>query len=418
MRILILGAGITGITAAYTLASRGHEVEVVEQEPSAAMQTTFSNGGQLSYSHAQPWANPAVFKKVFGWMLRDDAPLVLRPKADLAMIRWMMHFLLQCQPARADENCERMLRIALYSRKKMHEIVAQTNIEFDYRQQGILHIFSDQKSLDGAIKHAKFQEKLGCHEQILSRQECLAKEPSLQQAHKQIIGGIYSDSDESGDAHLFTQRLAQYCEQHLGVRFSYGVTVNKLHGSKQRITSIATSQGEMRADAYVLALGSYSTLLAKQIDIHLPIYPMKGYSITLPAWKDAPEVSITDDEKKVVFSRLGERVRAAGTAEFAGYNTAIRPVRIEQIFSSFRDLFPHVPTNGADEWACIRPQTPDGPPLVGRTPCANLYLHTGHGTLGWTHGAGTAYLLADIIDQRATEIRLAGYELSRYRKAG
>ncbi len=417
MKILILGAGITGVTAAYVLASRGHAVEVVEQEASAALQTSFSNGAQLSYSHAEPWANPGVFKKLMEWTFRSDAPLVVRPRADKEMMIWMSQFLANCTTSRMQENCERMWRIARYSKDKLAQIRKDTNVQFDFAQKGILHIFSDKAAFDGAIRQAEFQEKsLGCKEYVFSKQECLEKEPALNGASKTIIGGLYSDIDESGDIHMFTQNLANYCAEHLDVTFHYNTIITSLNGDKSRITSINTSSGMLSADAYVMCLGAYSPILTRTLGVRLPIYPMKGYSLTLPAWEGAPQVSITDDEKKVVFSRIGDRIRSAGTAEFAGYDTSVNDKRIKQMTSSLHDLFPGVPLNNMEKWACIRPQTPDGPPIIGRTDCTNLYMNTGHGTLGWTQGAGSAYLLADLMEERTPEIRTAGLELSRYRK--
>ncbi len=417
MEVIVMGAGITGVTAAYVLASRGHKVTVLEQEAAPALQTSFSNGGQLSYSHAEPWANPAVFGKLLGWMFRNDAPLVLRPRAELRMLKWSMMFLMNCTEAKARENCERMWRIASYSRDKMAQIRAETGVEFNFLQKGILHVFSDRKSYEGAKKQADFQETLGCKEHVFSKAQVLEKEPALANAKKDIIGGLYSDTDESGDIHLFTTNLAKYCSDNLGVEFFYGAQITSIEKTGSKITNVKTSQGDFSGDLFVLSLGAYSALLAEPLGLKLPIYPMKGYSITVPLWEDAPHVSITDDEKKVVFSRLGDKIRGAGTAEFAGYNTEVREVRIKQIIGSLESLFPRATLDDRmTKWACIRPQTPDGPPIIGRTEIDNLYLNTGHGTLGWTQGAGTAHLLADIMEGRETEIKIAGLELSRYRK--
>lgn len=420
MKVTILGAGITGVTAAYVLASRGHEVEVIEREDGAALQTSYSNGSQLSYSHAEPWANPGALIQAIKWLFVEDAPLVLKPRADARMIKWGLQFIANCTNERARINCERMMRIGLYSKEKLTQIRKETNVDFDFGQQGILHVFTKEKSYDAAIKQAEFQESLGCKEHVITKKDCFDKEPALRHATKDIIGGIYSDIDETGDVHKFTVNLAKYCEDNLGVQFSYGTQILRVNAEHNKITSVTTSRGDVKADAYVMCLGPYTPLLLDPIGVKLPIYPMKGYSVTLPAWDDAPTMSVTDDEKKVVFSRIGDRIRAAGTAEFAGYNTEIREPRIEQILSSVRDLYPAADTadtmDNIERWACIRPQTPDGPPIVGRTTCSNLYLNTGHGTLGWTQGAGTAYLLADVMEGRETEIKLAGFEMARYRQ--
>ncbi len=420
MKVTILGAGITGVTAAYVLASRGHEVEVIEKQEGAALQTSYSNGSQLSYSHAEPWANPAALVQALKWLFVEDAPLVLKPRADWRMIKWGMQFIQNCTDARAKLNCERMMRIGLYSKEKMAQIRKETDVEFDFQQKGILHVFTKERSYQSAIKQAEFQETLGCKEHVFTTLQCLEKEPALKNADKNIIGGLYSDIDETGDVHKFTVNLAKYCEEKLGVQFSYDTQILRINTEHHKVTSVTTSRGDVKADAYVLCLGPYTPLLLDPIGVKVPIYPMKGYSVTLPAWDGAPAISVTDDEKKVVFSRIGDRIRAAGTAEFAGYNTDVREPRIEQILSSVRDLYPAADTpdvmDNIERWACIRPQTPDGPPLVGRTTCSNLFLNTGHGTLGWTQGAGTAYLLADVMEQRETEIKLAGFEMNRYRQ--
>ena len=420
MKITVLGAGITGITSAYALASRGHEVEVIERNDAPAKETSYSNGSQLSYSHAEPWANPKALVQAVKWLFKEDAPLVLRPRADWRMIKWGLQFITNCTDERARINCERMMRIGLYSKEKMTQIRTETNIEFDFGQKGILHVFSNEASFDGAIKQAEFQESLGCKELVYTPKQCLQQEPALAHANRNIIGGLYSPIDETGDIHMFCTHLAQYCAEHLNVTFSYNTDVTALNKDGYHLKSVSTSSGEVTADAYVICLGPYTPLLCDKIDVKVPIYPMKGYSITLPAWDGAPTMSVTDAEKKVVYSRIGERIRAAGTAEFAGYNTDVREPRIQQIMGSIRDLYPAVDDDNVvkhmERWACIRPQTPDGPPLVGKTPCHNLYLNTGHGTLGWTQGAGTAYLLADIIDNKTPEIKLAGLDLARYRE--
>jgi D-amino-acid dehydrogenase len=416
MKIAILGAGIAGVTSAYVLASRGHEVTIIEQEDGAALQTSYSNGAQLSYSHAEPWANPGALKKALGWMFRSDAPLVLRPRADLAMLRWLAMFLGNCTPARTRLNTERMLRIALYSRDKLAEIRTDTDIDFDFKQCGILHIFSSEKDFNAAIAQSEYQESLGCKEHVLTKAQCLDKEPALRQSRKPIVGGIFADMDEVGDIHLFTQRLAAYCEGSLNVSIEYNTRILHLEQEGSKLSRVHTSNGDIEADAFVMCLGSHSPKLLNPLGIRLPIYPMKGYSMTLPAWDGAPELSVTDDEKKVVFSRIGDRVRAAGTAEFAGYDESVRDERIEQMLGSMRELFPDAPTGDREEWACLRPQTPDGPPMVGRTPLTNLFLNTGHGTLGWTQGAGSAYLLADVMEGKPPEISMHGLDMSRYRK--
>lgn len=414
MKICILGAGVLGAVSAYYLARAGHEVHVIERQPEAARETSFANGGQLSYSHAEPWANPHVFPLLFKWMWMDDAPLVLRPRADAAMMSWGLQFLYNCLPARAKRHSEVLWRLGSYSKAKMQELMDDTGIDFHYIDKGILHVFSTQKSFDHACAQSAYQEALGCHETILSVEECFRMEPSLQHAAKKIYGGIHAPIDASGDIHIFTKKLAALCTERYGARFDYNVQVMGLEKEGGRIARIKTSAGDVVADAYVMSLGSYSPLYLKQVGVRVPIYPMKGYSITFDANEHTPVMSITDAELKVVYSRLGNKVRVAGTAEFAGYNTAVRKARIAPIVRGVQALFPKADLRQMSEWACLRPSTPDGPPIIGKTAIENLYLNTGHGTLGWTQCAGSGKLLADVIDGKPPEISLSGLTADRY----
>lgn len=423
MKIIILGAGITGVTAAYALASRGHEVEVIESEKAPAMQCSHANGAQLSYSHAEPWANPSVLPKAIKWMFKADAPLVMRFRPDMHMLRWTAAFLGNCTTERAHENCKKMLRLGLYSREKMHQIIAETDIKFSHLQKGIMHVFTCEKDFNAAAKQSEFQAELGCVEQVLSTAEMLKMEPALAGSDKNLIGGIYADIDESGDARAFTTKLTQICKEKYGVKFHYGTHVGWLKpgdgNDSDQITTIETSKGHFEADAYVMSLGAHSRCQLKRIGINTPIYPMKGYSITIPTWDGAPHASITDDEKKIVISRIGNKLRAAGTAEFAGYNQRIREKRIEPLLRCVKSLFPSAPDDSisnAEKWSCLRPQTPDGPPIIGKTKYKNLYLNTGHGTLGWTHGAATAYAVADIIEGKQPEIEVSDLGVDRYKR--
>ncbi len=416
MKILVLGAGIAGVTAAYQLARRGHSVEVIEQSAAPAMACSFANGGQLSYTHAEPWANPGVLPKLPAWMLRPDSPLVFRPQADMDMIRWGIRFLGNCTAKKAREHTRILLRLGLYSREQLHRIAEDTGIQFHHRKQGILHIFSTEDKLQGAIKQMEFQNQLGGHEIVLTPQECLAREPALAQSTKKLAGGIFAEHDESGDIHAFTEALAKYCQEKLGVVFQYNTRIAWLNARDGKIVSLDTSSGTITGDIFVMCLGAYTTPYMKKFGIRLPVYPMKGYSITIPAWEGAPQISLTDSCKKIVYSRLGDKVRAAGTAEFAGYNARIRKTRVMPLLESIKELFPAANVTQAGKWACLRPQTPDGPPIVGKTPLPNLFMHTGHGTLGWTQSPGTSALIADIIDGAPTGIPLDGLELSRFLK--
>lgn len=414
MKICILGAGVTGVTSAYMLAKNGHSVTVIDRQDASAKECSFANGGQLSYSHAEPWANPHVFPKLWKWMRQEDAPLVLRFSLDPHMIRWGTLFLMNCLPARARRHAEAHLRLGLYSKRIMERMISETGIEFDYINKGILHVFSDQKEYDHARKQAEFQASLGCHETVLSKEACLAMEPSLAHSRDMIVGGMHAGIDASGDIHVFTQKLAALAAEKYGVKFHYGRTVRALHRSGDTISHIETDQGfESGFDAYVMALGAHSAVLLRSVGLYVPIYPMKGYSITFAANENTPTLSITDAARKIVYSRLGNRIRVAGTAEFAGYNEAIREQRIAPIVRGVEQLFPKADVHHRSEWACLRPSTPDGPPMIGMTPYSNLFMNTGHGTLGWTQAAGSAALLASAIDKTSPEIPMTGLNMQR-----
>ncbi len=415
MKVIILGSGIIGITTAYVLASRGHEVHILERKDCCAGDTSFANGGQLSYSHAEPWGNPSVLPKLPKWIFREDSPLVVRPRLDMAMMRWGLGFLRNCTTARARINCVNMLRLGLYSRDKMAVIRDETGIAFDFSDKGILHIFSTQSDFDHAVKQAEFQAKFGGEEKVLTREECLEMEPALSATARPIVGGIHAYQDESGDAFVFCQELLKYCQEHLSVSIHYDAEITDIRTQGENIAAIETSAGEFIGDAYVMALGSYSAVHLKKLGIRVPIYPMKGYSLTIPADDHCPNISITDGSVKVVYSRLGNRLRVAGTAEFAGYDHAVTQSRIEPILAACRTLFPAAAWDSPErtEWACLRPSTPDGPPILGRTPLKNFLLNTGHGTLGWTQGAGSAYIVADILENRMPAIMMSGLTLAR-----
>jgi len=415
MKICVLGAGVLGVASAYELAKRGHDVTIIERQSEAAKECSFANGGQLSYSHAMPWANPYVFLDLFRWMFQEDAPLVFRFRADPHMIRWGLLFMLNCLPARTRRHSEALLRLGVYSRLKMGELMEDTKLEFDYLNKGILHIFSTQPCLDHAKIQAEFQHKLGGDpETTLTPEQCLEIEPSLQYSTKQIFGGVLAPQDASGDINAFTQRMVDYISAKYGVKIQYNTHIKRLHKADGKISHIETSEGYLSGfDAYVLSTGAYSAQHLRQVGMYYPIYPMKGYSVTFPANEFTPTISVTDEALKVVYSRLGNRIRVAGTAEFAGYNHDIRKVRIDPIMRGVKALFPKADLSEVQEWACLRPSTPDGPPVIGKTPLTNLYLNTGHGTLGWTQAAGSARLLADVFEGAPTEIPMTGLTIER-----
>lgn len=407
MRVAVLGAGVVGTTTAWYLARAGHEVAVIERQGSAALETSFANGGQISVSHAEPWANPTAPAKILKWLGREDAPLLFRLRADWRQWQWGLRFLLQCRASCTRENTRRLLALGLYSRAQLGALRAETGIHYDELTRGILHFYTDQADFDLAVSQSALMRELGCQRELKTREECVAIEPALKYAADKVVGATYTASDESGDARKFTQALASRAEDS-GVRFRYNCLIKRLETEQGRVASVvvATESGAeeaITADAYVVCLASYSPLLLRPLRVPAPIYPVKGYSITLPLEPEdeAPTTSLTDEERKLVFSRLGDRLRVAGTAELNGYSTSINVVRCQALVKRCFELFPHAgQAERAEYWTGLRPATPNNLPLIGRTRYPNLYLNTGHGTLGWTLSCGSASALADLMSGR------------------
>ena len=414
MRVIVLGAGVVGTTAAWFLAKAGHQVTVIERQHAAGLETSFANGGQISVSHAEPWAHPGAPLKVFKWMFSEDAPLLFRPRADLRQWQWCLEFLRECTPARTRHNIKQMVNLGLYSRGQLRKLRAETGIEYDHLERGILHFYTSQQAFDAAQEPARIMREFGCELDMKTPDECVAIEPALAHARASIVGGSLTASDESGDAHLFTQRLAALCEK-AGVQFAYRHTITRVATAGGAVSGVSVIGPDGRAalitgDACVVALGSYSPHLLAPLGIRLTIYPAKGYSVTMPVADTARahQVSLTDDEFKLVYSRLGDRLRIAGTCELNGYDTALNEVRCRAIIRRTEELFPGAGDVGrAQYWAGLRPATPSNVPYIGKTKYANLYLDTGHGTLGWTHGCGSGRAIADIISGKKPEVDFA-----------
>lgn len=415
MRVLVLGAGVVGTAAAWYLTRAGHEVTVLERRDGAGLETSFANGGQVSPCHAEPWANPSVLPKVLKWLGREDAPLLFRwTRWDPALWEWGLRFLANCTPQRTETNTERTLRVALYSRTCLQDLRAETGIDYDQRTQGILHVYRDRREFGHACGAADLMGRWGLRRLVKSPAECVAIEPALADTAEQLAGGIFTPEDESGDAYKFTRELAALAAAQ-GAGFRYGVTVQALLRDGDRVSGAATDHGEFPADAVVLAAASFSPALARPLGLRLPIVPAKGYSITLPAGNGAPSVSITDDEHKIVFSRLGDRLRVAGTAEMTGFDTALTPARWQAVRRQAQRLFPHAGDyDRAEAWTGLRPVTPDSVPLLGATPIRNLYLDTGHGTLGWTMACGSGRVIADLVSGRKPDIDISGLGIERF----
>ncbi len=416
MKIIILGSGVIGTTAAYYLARDGHDVTVVDRQSGPALETSFANAGEVSPGYSAPWAGPGVPAKAVKWMLMHHSPLVIWPMLDMAMWRWGLSMLRNCTEARYKVNKARMVRLAEYSRDCLVALRAETGIAYDERTQGTLQLFRTQKQLDGTAKDIEILQQYGVPYQLLDTPGYLQYEPALALVKEKFVGALRLPGDETGDCFVFTQKLAQMA-QALGVKFQWGVNVQSLVREGNRITGVQTDKGLLQADRYVLALGSYSPLMLKPLGLHIPVYPVKGYSITLPIddAAHAPESTIMDETHKVAVTRLGDRIRVGGTAELAGYSVKLREARRDTLNHVVTDLFPRAGDVGkATFWAGLRPMTPDGTPVIGPTPLQDLWLSTGHGTLGWTMAAGSGQLLADWIGGKAPAIDTEGLSMARY----
>jgi D-amino-acid dehydrogenase len=416
MKVLVLGAGVIGIATAYFLNRAGHEVVVVDRQPGAGLETSFANGGQISASHAMPWSSPSAPFLMLKWLGRDDAPLLWRLRADPSQWLWGLRFLANCTPGRSTANMEKNLALALHSRALLRDIRKEADIRYDERTQGILQIFRNAIQFDAAAKDAERMSRLGCAETVLDRDGCLALEPALRDTGDAIVGGVHAPDDESGDAHIFTRELARVVAER-GVEFRYDVSIIGFDAAGATIDRVITNQGEMTADVYVMALGSYSQLLLRPLGIDPHIFPTKGYSVTVPTEgrNGAPTVSITDVDHKIVYSRLGDRMRVAGTAEFAGFDSTLTEDRARVVLAQAQRQFPNAGDfTKAKFWTGLRPLTPDGVPVLGRTRYGNLYLNTGHGTLGWTLAAGSGQVVADLIGGKTPVLDMSRYGVDRF----
>ena len=430
MNVVVLGAGLLGVTSAYFLRQQGHDVTVVDRQATPAAETSFANGGQISVSHAEPWANPSAPLKVLQWLGQEDAPLLFRLRADMRQWLWGLQFLRECTPARTRHNIAQIVRLGTYSRDTLQQLRRERGIAYDERTQGILHFYTSQKEFDGAEAPAAQMRELGCDRRVISADEAVRIEPALRHIRPQLAGATYTAEDESGDANRFARELVKRCEAD-GVRFLMSHTVTALREAGGAIDHVEATDSEgrfqrLRADAYVLAMGSLSPVYAKPLGLALPIYPAKGYSVTMPV-KDASmahQVSLTDDEYKLVFSRLttqeapgkpgADRLRIAGTAELNGYDRDLNRVRCEAIVRRVEQLFPGAgDASQAQFWTGLRPATPSNVPIIGRSKLPNLFLNTGHGTLGWTHACGSGKSIARIVSGLKPEVDFAFAGMAR-----
>ncbi len=415
MKVLILGAGVAGVASAWYLWRDGHDVTVVDRNEGVALETSFANGGQLSYSYVAPLASPSVIPKIPPWLLRRDSPLRFRPAIDPDQWRWCLEFLAACNQATADLTTERLLRLAFYSRDLMHELVRSDRIDFDYVQNGKLVVHTQSESFESARRLMEYQRKLGAEQEALDTAATVALEPALASMAPRIAGAIHTPSEDVGDTYKFCNELKRLMTTGLNpVRYCFGIEVERLLPWNRRLMGVETSHGVLEADAYVLALGTNAPYLLRPLGLRVPVYPLKGYSLTLPVTNDAaaPRISVTDFKRKVVYARIGDELRVAGMADLSGRRAVIDVERVDQLVDEVRATFP-----GATDfsklrpWCGMRPATPRGTPVVGATPHSNLWLNVGHGALGFTLALATGRIVANLADGRPSAVPLDGFTL-------
>jgi D-amino-acid dehydrogenase len=416
MKVVVMGGGVIGVTSAYYLAKAGHDVTVIERQPGAGLETSFANAGEVSPGYASPWAGPGIPRKALKWLFMKHAPLIIGPNPDPAMWIWMLQMLRNCTASRYALNKGRMVRIAEYSRDTLKALRTETGIAYDERTRGTLQLFRTQYQVDHTAGDIAVLKDYGVPFEVLDPEGCIAAEPGLAAVRSIIAGGLRLPGDETGDCHIFTQRLAKLAED-LGVEFRYGTTIEGLDRSGDRIEAVRTSAGPISGDAYLLALGSFSPLLARQLGIGLPIYPVKGYSITVPIVDEAmaPVSTVMDETYKVAITRLGDRIRVGGMAELSGYNNHLSPARRATLEHSVTGLFPTAGDVGkASFWTGLRPMTPDGTPIIGQSRYGNLFINSGHGTLGWTMATGSGRIITDLISGKPADIDTSDLGPGRY----
>ncbi|ABI55769.1 D-amino acid dehydrogenase [Alkalilimnicola ehrlichii MLHE-1] len=420
MKVTVVGGGVIGITTAWYLAEAGHAVTVVDRAPAMADETSHANGGLLHASHAEPWNGPGVFWDLIRWIGRENSPLLVRPRAVPGLIRWGLGFLRYSRRRHHEHSLAVNARLAVHSLERLRALRAETGLRYDDRQEGILKVFNDRTAFESAVQASTLMAEAGVRYQVLDPDQTVALDPAYGDARAQLAGAIYYPEDESGDACLFTRRLAALAAERHGVSLLNDTAVEDWRLEAGRIVAARTNRGEIEADAWVLAAGSYTPLLTRPLGLRVPIYPVKGYSVTLhtPDWEGAPRIPMIDDERKVVMARLGDRIRMAGTAEFAGYDLSLRPARCDNVLNNVLATFPglrdHIAPETREDWCGLRPMSMDGPPIIGATPVPNLYLNSGTGHLGWTFACGVSHLLAQQLSGEPPALDMAPLALSRF----
>ena len=415
MRVLILGAGVVGVTSAWYLARAGHEVTVIERQPNVALETSFGNAGQISPGYSSPWAGPGVPAKAVKWLLQKHPPLSVKPDGSLFQLQWLTQMLANCNEKSYAINKARMVRLAEYSRDCFVALRSESGIGYEGRQQGTMQVFRTQKQLDDTAKDIAVLKEMGVPFELLSRDELSRAEPGLEGSKHKLTGGLRLPNDETGDCHVFTNKLADMAKA-LGVRFLFNRSIDSLLVEGGALKGVRSEGETLTADACVVALGSYSTSLLRGL-VDIPVYPVKGYSITVPIIDAAqsPVSTILDETYKVAVTRFDDRIRVGGMANLVGYDLELHDSRRETLEYVVTDLFPKGgDVNEATFWTGLRPMTPDGTPIVGPTPVKGLWLNTGHGTLGWTMSCGSGKLLADLMSNKTAAIAADDLGVSRY----
>lgn len=417
MKVVVLGAGIIGTTSAYFLAKQGHEVTVIDRQDSVSMETSHANAGCLSYGFTSPWASPGLPFSVLKWVLTGRSPLIINPNMSVETVKFLYRMFKNCNSRSYEINKSRMLRVANYSQKALLEIETDFDLYYEQKKQGSLQLFWDSKEIEKAQKDIAILDKFNINSQLLSAEECVKIEPGLQYVKNKLAGGIQFMDDFTGNCYLFSTEVYKKCVE-MGVNFEFNTEIKSLQISNEKIASVSTDSGEIKADCYSVSLGSYSTKILSKIGIEIPIYPVKGYSITLPVLsnEDAPQSTIMDEKNKIAITRLGDRIRVAGMAHLTDFDKNLRTKSLDSLMSGLDLLFPksYESSKETNFWTGFRPSTPDGTPIIGPTPFNNLFLNTGHGTLGWTMSAGSGKLLANLVSGIDPEISTEGIDMSRY----
>jgi len=416
MKVLVLGAGVIGVTSAWYLAKAGHEVTVIDRQSEPASETSFANAGQVSFGYTTPWAAPGLVVKALKWLGRKNSPLIIRPQMSFEMMRWMLAMLRNCDEARYRQNKAHMIRISDYSALALAALRQETGIEYDARQRGTIQLFRSKEQMAAMAKDTDILKADGVEFEILDASGCVAVEPGLASIQDQIVGGLRTPKDETGDCALFTRELAKMAQAQ-GVTFQFDTRIERLVEEGGRVTGILTNKGQFLGDSVLVALGSWSPLLLKPLGLRLPIYPVKGYSITVDIKDEAraPVSTVLDETFKVAITRLGNRIRVGGMAELSGYQLRYPQPRKHTLEQALHLLFAgSSDSSSAELWSGLRPVTPDSVPIIGATPYQGLFINAGHGTLGWTMSTGSGRLIADIISANKPEIDASQFNISRY----